>query len=68
MPAIFAHHDMLDSLDVLGLGPETTLEHVGAFTIYALLFYVAFAGTRWAVRRAWVRPAAPLDAPRALDA
>jgi hypothetical protein len=44
MPFLFAHHEMLDSLDVFRLHPTTPGEHAVAFAVYALLILgVAFA-------------------------
>lgn len=37
MRPLFAHHDMLDSLDFLGLAPTTVLDHAVAFLIYGAL-------------------------------
>jgi hypothetical protein len=37
MPLLFAHHDMLDSLDFLRLRPMSPAEHLLAFAVYAVL-------------------------------
>jgi hypothetical protein len=50
MHRLFAHHDMLEVLDVLGLNPVTPLDHALALATYALLALVAFLGLRWAGR------------------
>jgi hypothetical protein len=50
MQPLFAHHDMLDALDILNLHPVTPLEHALAFAIYAALVFVAFLALRWAWR------------------
>jgi HAMP domain-containing protein len=50
MQPLFAHHDMLDSLDFLGLNPVTPLGHVMVLAVYAMLAMVAFLGLRWAAR------------------
>jgi hypothetical protein len=50
MPLLFAHHDMLEMLDVLGLNPVTPLDHALALATYALLALVAFLGLKWAGR------------------
>ena len=48
MSLIFAHHDMLDSLDVLGLNPVTSQEHAFAFLIYTTLALLVVRGLAWA--------------------
>lgn|GEM_PF-4826312 len=51
MPRIFAHHNMLEGLDALGLNPVTPLDHALAFGIYALITFVVAAGLTWAGQR-----------------
>ena len=70
MPLLFAHHDMLDSLDVLHLNPVTPLDHALALATYAMLGLVLILGLRWARRalslrvrsaRAISRPGSPIE-------
>jgi hypothetical protein len=37
MNFLFAHHDMLDALDILHLHPVSWSEHAVAFVIYSLI-------------------------------
>ncbi len=37
MFTLFAHHDLLQTLDFLGLRPVSALDHVVAFIAYSLL-------------------------------
>ena len=55
MPLIFAHHDMLDSLDVLHLHPTTPGEHAVAFAGYALLILGVACAAR--IGSGWCRTA-----------
>ena len=50
MQLLFAHHDMLDALDVLGLHPVTPLDHALALVFYMMLASAALFGLRWAWR------------------
>jgi hypothetical protein len=50
MHPLFAHHDMLEVLDVLGFNPVTPLDHALALATYALLALVTFLGLKWAGR------------------
>jgi hypothetical protein len=50
MHLLFAHHDMLEVLDVLGFHPVTPLDHALAIATYALLAIVAYLGLKWAGR------------------
>jgi hypothetical protein len=75
MQPLFAHHDMLDTLDVLGLNPVTPLDHALVFAIYAAPAVVAFLGLRWAARGVPRRvrtdrtasATSPIITPRALE-
>lgn len=46
MHLLFAHHDMLEALDVLGLNPVTPLDHTLALATYTLLALIAFLGLK----------------------
>jgi hypothetical protein len=37
MPFLFAHHDMLESLDFLALHPRSPAEHALALAVYAVI-------------------------------
>lgn len=50
MHLLFAHHDMLEALDFLGLNPVTPLDHAQALATYALLALVAFLVLKRAAR------------------
>lgn len=50
MQLLFAHHDMLEVLDVLGFKPVTPLGHVLTFTVYGLLAFGLIAGLHRAGR------------------
>ena len=50
MQPLFAHHDMLEALDVLGINPVTPMDHALALSAYALLAFALFVGLRWAGR------------------
>jgi hypothetical protein len=75
MHLLFAHHDMLEVLDVLGLNPVTPLDHALALATYVLLALVVFLGLKWAGRRLFrrVRPERidseplPIATPRTLE-
>jgi hypothetical protein len=75
MDLLFAHHDMLEVLDVLGLNPVTPLDHALALATYALLVLVAFLGLKRAGRSLSrrVRPdrtdseSLPIATPRTLE-
>jgi hypothetical protein len=51
MKPLFAHHDMLEALDVLGFHPVTSFDHSLALATYALLAFALFFGLKWAGRR-----------------
>jgi hypothetical protein len=48
MHPLFAHHDMRETLDVLGINPATPLDHALALASYGLLAFALFLGLRWA--------------------
>ena len=51
MHPLFAHHDILETLDVLGFNPVTPLDHALALASYGLLAFALFLGLRWAGQR-----------------
>lgn len=65
MIPLFAHHDMLEALDVLGFHPVTPVDHALALASYGLLAFALFYGLKWAGRRLSrrVRPARALSEP-----
>lgn len=46
MPYLFAHHDILETLDVLRLHPTSPGEHAIALVVYALLMLGAASAAR----------------------
>ena len=50
MHPLFAHHDMLEVLDVFGVHPVTPSDHALALATHALLAFVLFLGLKWAGR------------------
>ena len=63
MNLLFAHHDMLDALDILHLRPVSWEEHAVAFVIYSLIALGGAAGTAAVFRklRRWLDRSRPTD-------
>jgi hypothetical protein len=51
MNPLFAHHDMLETLDFLGFNPVTPLDHALSLATYTLLALALVIGLRWTGRR-----------------
>jgi hypothetical protein len=64
MPILFAHHGMLERLDIFHFHPTTIPEHIEALVIYALLIaglaraaWIGWASSRAALKRRRLRQA-----------
>jgi hypothetical protein len=69
MPILFAHHGMLDRLDIFHFHPTTIPEHIEALVVYALLIaglaraaWLGLAATRAALKRRRLRQAGGIAA------